>query len=80
MTDNLKTPAPLRVMALALDLITVTAVSFWCLACTTGKQTDHGMEFQGMPVLMLVIALLAYFVVGTKIVGGTIWQRILRIK
>jgi len=44
----------------------------------TGNVTEDGFKLQGLPALLLFALIVAYFVVGRKYLGGTIWQRVLR--
>lgn len=74
------TGAPMwrKVVAAILDFITVFAAGGWAIARLTGNTTEGGFELNGMPALILFALIAAYFWIGSRYLGGTIWQRILR--
>jgi hypothetical protein len=39
--------------------------------------TAEGFKLEGIPALVLLGLVVAYFAAGSKYLGGTIWQRIL---
>lgn len=78
MTDEVKPVATWRkVVAGILDFLTVFFIGGYIIAKATGNMTEGGFELNGMPALALFALIIAYFVVGSKYLGGTIWQRIL---
>jgi hypothetical protein len=42
-------------------------------AVSPGGATDTGFSLDGMPALILFAVVIAYFVIGHKYAGGTIW-------
>jgi DMSO reductase anchor subunit len=78
MTDPVKPVATWRkVLAAILDFFTVFFAGGYAIAQLTGSVTDEGFKLEGMPALMLFALIAVYFVIGSKYLGGTIWQRIL---
>ena len=70
---------PKRVFALILD--TVTSFSLACdfICSLTGNSTPDGFQLHGTPACALARDIVAYFYIGRKIAGGTLWDRILGI-
>ncbi len=66
-----------KVFAAVLDFLTVFFVGGYVIGYATGNLTADGFKFEGMPALILFAMIIVYFVVGSKYLGGTIWQRIL---
>lgn len=81
MTDIAKPAAPVatwrKVLAAILDFLTVFLAGGYAIGYLTGNVTAEGFNLQGATALILIAAIVAYFVVGSKYLGGTIWQRIL---
>jgi hypothetical protein len=78
MTDIAQPVATWRkVLAAILDFFTVFFVGGYVIGYLTGNLTGEGFKLEGMPALILFALLVVYFVVGSKYLGGTIWQRIL---
>ena len=78
MTDIAKPAATWRkVVAGILDFFTVFFVLGYTIGQLTGNMTNDGFKLEGMPALALLALMIIYFVVGSKYLGGTIWQRIL---
>ncbi|MFZ1816112.1 MAG: hypothetical protein WBO55_16445 [Rhizobiaceae bacterium] len=69
-----------KVVAAILDFLTVFSVGGYVIAKLTGNTTDGGFELNGMPALVLFAVVIAYFWLGSKYAGGTLWQRILRTR
>jgi hypothetical protein len=81
MTDVVKPVATWRkVIAAILDFLTVFFVGGYAIGYLTGNVTDGGFKLEGMSALILFAAIIIYFVVGSKYLGGTIWQRVLRAR
>jgi hypothetical protein len=68
-----------RVIATILDLITAFAGFGMAIAYATGMTTKGGFSLQGAPALLLFALIIAYFVIGRRFAGGTLWDRILGI-
>ncbi len=86
MTENIdrikRAPVWKRVLAAVLDFLTAFALFGFAIAWFTGdNKTDHGVSFDlhGAPSLLLLGLLVAYFFVGRRYAGGTLWDRLLGI-
>ena len=78
MTDSTKPPSTLRkVFAAILDFFTIFFVGGYLIGKLTGNTTDGGFQLDGAPALALFALIIAYFYVGRKYAGGTLWQRLL---
>ncbi len=78
MADEVKPVSTWRkVFAAILDLLTVFFVGGYVIGYATDDLTSDGFKLDGMPALILFAIVIVYFVVGSKYLGGTIWQRIL---
>jgi len=74
-------PATWRiVLAAILDFITAFFVFGYLVATIFGGRTEGGFELSGMPALLFLALIIAYFVVFNRFLGGTIWKRILRAR
>lgn len=65
------------VVAAILDFLTIFFVAGYVIAQFTGETTQDGFQLSGASALLLFAIIAAYFVVGRKYAGGTLWQRIL---
>lgn len=81
MTDIGKPVTPVatwrKVLAAILDFLTVFFVGGYAIGYGTGNLTADGFNLQGATALILFAIIAVYFVIGSKYLGGTIWQRIL---
>ena len=68
------------VLAAILDFFTIFLVGGYVIAKFTGNTTDGGFSLNGAPALILFAIIIAYFYIGSKYLGGTLWQRILGTK
>lgn len=66
--------------AAALDLLTVFFLAGLAIGYLTGNLTEKGFELQGAPALGLFAVMAAYFVIFTRHLGGTPWQRLLGVR
>lgn len=66
-----------RGLAGFLDFISVFFAGGYAIGSLTGETTKDGFNLSGMAALVLLALIVAYFYFGWKVVGGTIWQRIL---
>lgn len=64
-----------RVAAPILDWITVFAVGGYLIGAATGGLEPGGFKLDGWPALLLLAIVIAYFYVGRRIAGGTLWDR-----
>ncbi len=69
-----------RVVAVILDLVTVFAIGGYVIGALTGGLTSDGFSLNGAPALVLFAVVVAYFFVCRRYAGGTLWDRIFRIK
>lgn len=69
-----------KVSAAVLDFLTIFFAGGYVIGALTGNLTSDGFELEGLPALFLFALTVAYFVVGHKYAGGTLWQRILRAR
>jgi hypothetical protein len=66
------------VVAFILDFLTAFFALGFLVASIFGGKTADGFSLQGGPALLLFAAMIAYFVIFNRFLGGTIWKRILR--
>lgn len=66
-----------KICAAILDIITSFGGFGYGIAKITGHTTENGFQLNGMPAIILFGLVIAYFVIGSKYLGGTFWQRIL---
>jgi hypothetical protein len=80
MTDAVE-PAAVwkRGLAATLDFFTAFAVFGWLIGHFTGHTTDNGFNLTGGWALLFAAAMIAYFYIGRRVAGGTLWDRILGI-
>jgi len=68
-----------RVTAAILDFFTAFFVFGWVIGRITGGTTENGFSLQGGPAIVLFIVIGAYFFIGRRYAGGTLWDRVFRI-
>ena len=80
--SNVHTPVATwrKVVAAVLDFIFVFAIAGYVVAYLTGNLTKDGFELEGGPALIVFAAIAIYFVVFSRFLGGTIWQRLLGVR
>jgi putative Mn2+ efflux pump MntP len=66
-----------KVFAGILDFIMVMFIAGYTIAYFTGNTTENGFELKGAPALALFGIIILYFVIFTRYLGGTVWQRLL---
>jgi hypothetical protein len=66
-----------KVVAAILDFLMVFFVGGYIIGKFTGNLTEDGFKLEGTPALVLFAIIIAYFVIGSKYLGGTLWQRVL---
>jgi DMSO reductase anchor subunit len=66
-----------KILAAILDFVTVFFGGGYAIGGLTGAVTAEGFKLEGIPALVLLGLVVAYFAAGSKYLGGTIWQRIL---
>ena len=75
-------PAPMwkRVVASILDFIMAFAVGGYLIGAATGGLQPGGFNLEGWPAVLLFALIVAYFYVGRRVAGGTLWDRFFGIK
>jgi len=68
------------ILAAILDFFTAFFVIGTVVAYISGETTDEGFALKGASALALFALIVAYFVIGRKYLGGTLWQRILKAR
>ncbi len=69
-----------KVVAAILDLIFVFAIGGYVIGYLTGNLTEEGFSLNGGPAFLLFAVVILYFVLFTRYLGGTIFQRLLRVR
>jgi hypothetical protein len=69
-----------RVIASILDFITIFVVGGYGIAVITGSTTSKGFQLTGLPAVAWFALLVAYFYLGRRHLGGTLWDRIFGIR
>ena len=68
------------ILAAILDFFTAFFVFGYLVGSMTGETTDGGFELNGVSALVAFALIVAYFWLGGKYFGGTLWQRILKAR
>jgi hypothetical protein len=69
-----------KVFAAILDFLFVFFIASYAVATMTGNTTDEGFDLKGGPAFILFAIIILYFVIFTKYLGGTLWQRLLGVR
>ena len=69
-----------KVVAAILDFFMIFAIGGYVIGRQTGNLSDDGFKLEGVPALILFAVIAAYFVIFTKFLGGTLWQRVLSVR
>jgi hypothetical protein len=69
-----------KVTAFILDLIFSFAILGYMIAWFVGGTTDQGFDLEGGPALLLFGLVILYFVLFARFLGGTVFQRLLRVR
>jgi hypothetical protein len=69
-----------KVAAAALDFLFAFFVAGFAVGYLTGNLTKSGFELNGVPALVVFAAIALYFVIFTRFLGGTVWQRVLGVR
>jgi hypothetical protein len=70
-----RVPTWKRVLAPILDFFTVFFGAGYVIASMTGMRTSDRFNLTGWPALLLFVIVIAYFIVGRRYAGGTLWDR-----
>jgi hypothetical protein len=68
-----------RVVAAVLDFFTIFYVGGLAIGEIAGGASGGSFELSGWPALALFALVVAYFYLGRRVLGGTLWDRIFRI-
>jgi hypothetical protein len=68
-----------KIIAAVLDFLTIFIIAGVGVAYFTGGLTESGFSLEGLPALAVFAIIIAYFVVFTKYLGGTLWRRVLGV-
>ena len=66
-----------KVVAAILDFFFVMFIGGYAIGYMTGNLTDEGFSLNGAPALILFAIIILYFVIFTRYLGGTLFQRLL---
>jgi uncharacterized RDD family membrane protein YckC len=66
-----------KVLAAILDFLFVFVIAGYAIASLTGNVSDGGFNLNGVPAFLLFAIVVLYFVIFTRYLGGTVWQRLL---
>jgi hypothetical protein len=66
-----------KVVAAILDFITIMLVAGYGIGYLTGNVTEEGFNLKGGPAFVLFAIIILYFVIFSRYLGGTLWQRLL---
>ena len=69
-----------RVVAAILDFLTVVLAGGYLIGYATGALTAEGFSLTGWRALLLFALIVAYFLIGRRLLGGTLWDRIFGIR
>lgn len=69
-----------KVVAGILDFIFVFFGGGYLIGWLTGGLTPEGFSLNGGPAIVLFGLIILYFVVFSRYLGGTIFQRLLRVR
>jgi hypothetical protein len=69
-----------KVFAAILDFIFVFAIAGYGIARITGNVGENGFELKGAPAFILFAIVVLYFVIFSRFLGGTPWQRLLGVR
>lgn len=69
-----------KVVAAILDFIFVFALGGYVIGYLTGNLTEEGFSLNGGPALLLFAVVILYFVLFARYLGGTVFQRLLRVR
>lgn len=75
--EPVEAPVWKKMLAGFLDFWTAFAVFGIAVAASIGALTSEGFKLDGVPALVCTGLIIAYFVIGNKYCGGTLWKHIL---
>ncbi len=69
-----------KVVAAILDFVFVLMIGGYAIGYMTGNLSDEGFDLKGGPAFILFAIIILYFVVFTRFLGGTVFQRLLGVR
>jgi hypothetical protein len=69
-----------KVLAAIFDFFTILFAAGYGVAYFTGGLTPNGFQLNGGPALLAFAIIVLYFVIFSKFLGGTLWQRIFGVR
>ena len=69
-----------KVFATILDFLFIFFIAGNAVATMTGNTTDEGFDLKGGPAFIVFAIIILYFVIFTKYLGGTLFQRLLGVR
>ena len=69
-----------KVVAAILDFLFVLFIGGYAIGYMTGNLTDEGFSLNGGPAFILFAIIVLYFIVFTRYLGGTVFQRLLGVR
>jgi RDD family len=69
-----------KVVAAILDFFFVMFIGGYAIGYMTGNLSDEGFSLKGGPAFILFAIIILYFVIFTRYLGGTLFQRLLGVR
>jgi len=69
-----------KAVAAILDFLFVMFIGGYAIGYMTGNLTDEGFSLNGGPAFILFAIIILYFVIFTRYLGGTVFQRLLGVR
>jgi hypothetical protein len=69
-----------KVFAAILDFLFIFIIAGYLVARLSGGVTDEGFELNGGPAFALFGIVVLYFIVFSRFLGGTVFQRLLGVR
>ncbi len=69
-----------KVFAAILDFLFIFIIAGYAVARLTGGATEEGFELKGMPAFAVFAVVVLYFIVFSRFLGGTLFQRLLGVR
>ena len=65
------------ILAALLDFATMFAIGGYVVGKISGQATENGFSLSGIPALISLALIVAYFIIGNRYFRGTLWKHIL---
>jgi hypothetical protein len=69
-----------KTVAAALDFLFASLVAAYVVGYVTDKTAKSGFALNGALAAAVFVAVVLYFVICTRFLGGTLWQRALGVR